>query len=378
MPAEILEDAELNKAISDLPANYSFEIHKTIHRLRQAGCKRVALQFPEGLQIFAVTISDIVEKFTGADTVVLGDVTYGACCVDDFTAEALGCDFLVHYGHSCLVPTDVTKMPTMYVFVTIGFDTQHLIDTILLNFPERTTRLAVLGIVQFAASLPAIKSAIKEHYDYVYIPQTKPLSPGETLGCTSPKLEGVDALVFVCDGRFHLESVLISHPGLPAFKYDPYSKAFTVEAYDHPQMHALRRDAIDQARKASKFGIILGTLGRQGAPHLLSRLEGLLGEAGLPYTVVLLSEIFPHKLELFDEIDAWIQIACPRLSIDWGYAFPKPLLSPYEAEVALRSTEWKEIYPMDFYSSDGGTWKARTEPQRGSSVVPATVDIAYT
>ncbi len=32
----------------------------------------------------------------------MGDVTYGACCIDDFTAKALGADFLVHYGHSCL------------------------------------------------------------------------------------------------------------------------------------------------------------------------------------------------------------------------------------------------------------------------------------
>lgn len=32
----------------------------------------------------------------------MGDVTYGACCVDDYTAVALGCDMLVHYGHSCL------------------------------------------------------------------------------------------------------------------------------------------------------------------------------------------------------------------------------------------------------------------------------------
>lgn len=27
---------------------------------------------------------------------------------------------------------------------------------------------------------------------------------------------------------------------------------------------------------------------------------------------------------------SWVQIACPRLSIDWGMAFEKPLLSPYE------------------------------------------------
>jgi 2-(3-amino-3-carboxypropyl)histidine synthase len=32
----------------------------------------------------------------------MGDVTYGACCIDDFTAKALDAGFLVHYGHSCL------------------------------------------------------------------------------------------------------------------------------------------------------------------------------------------------------------------------------------------------------------------------------------
>lgn len=44
----------------------------------------------------------VLPRFTEADTIVMGDVTYGACCVDDFTARALGADFMVHYGHSCL------------------------------------------------------------------------------------------------------------------------------------------------------------------------------------------------------------------------------------------------------------------------------------
>lgn len=39
----------------------------------------------------------------------MGDVTYGACCVDDFTARALGCDFMVHYGHSCLSELYMTR-----------------------------------------------------------------------------------------------------------------------------------------------------------------------------------------------------------------------------------------------------------------------------
>lgn len=122
IPAEILQDAQLNAAIKALPSNYSFEIHKTIHHVRKNNSKMVALQMPEGLQMFACTIADIIERcagdlhqflslyamflpyvrFTSALTVIMGDVTYGACCIDDYTAVALGCDMLVHYGHSCL------------------------------------------------------------------------------------------------------------------------------------------------------------------------------------------------------------------------------------------------------------------------------------
>ncbi|KAJ2024555.1 Diphthamide biosynthesis protein 1, partial [Coemansia sp. S610] len=144
VPAEILEDVKLNQAISLLPNNYNFEIHKTIWQIRRLAAKRVAVQFPEGLMIFACTIADILETFGGVEVVIMGDVTYGACCVDDFTAVALGCDFMVHYGHSCLVPVNVTTIKTMYVFVDIGIDTEHFVRTVEKNF-EAGTRIALVG-----------------------------------------------------------------------------------------------------------------------------------------------------------------------------------------------------------------------------------------
>jgi hypothetical protein len=39
-----------------------------------------------------------------------------------------------------------------------------------------------------------------------------------------------------------------------------------------------------------------------------------------------------------------------------GYAFHTPLLSPYEAEVALQQTVWASPYPMDYYAEQGGRW----------------------
>ncbi|KAJ3018383.1 Diphthamide biosynthesis protein 1 [Thoreauomyces humboldtii] len=362
VPPEILNDAALNAAIKSLPSNYNFEIHKTIWALRRSTATKTALQFPEGLLMFALAISDILYEFANVETVVMGDVTYGACCVDDYTARALGCDFMVHYGHSCLVPVDVTPIKTMYVFVDIGIDAFHFVDTVRHNF-EGGTRLVMVATVQFLTSLQDAKTRLEADYTLL-VPQSRPLSPGEVLGCTAPRLEGYDALVYLGDGRFHLEAIMIANPHLPAYRYDPYSKKFTRERYEHDEMHALRKHAIETAKNAKHFGLIMGTLGRQGSPKVLDYLKSTFDALSIPHTTVLLSEIFPSKLAQFRHIDAWVQIACPRLSIDWGYAFEKPLLTPYEAAVVLKSVDWQDRYPMDFYARDSlGPWTPNHAPK---------------
>ena len=76
-----------------------------------------------------------------------------------------------------------------------------------------------------------------------------------------------------------------------------------------------------------------------------------------------------QRLELIgEEIEAFVQVACPRLSIDWGEGFNRPTLTPYEALVALRVIQpwWSEeregggidTYPMDYYAKNGGAWNS--------------------
>ena len=53
------------------------------------------------------------DRFAGVEQCfIMGDVTYGACCVDDFSSAALRCDFLLHYGHSCLVRVTCAEDPS--------------------------------------------------------------------------------------------------------------------------------------------------------------------------------------------------------------------------------------------------------------------------
>jgi 2-(3-amino-3-carboxypropyl)histidine synthase len=178
----------------------------------------------------------------------------------------------------------------------------------------------------------AAKTMLSTEYPHITVPQSRPLSRGETLGCTAPVVPGEhDAIVFVADGRFHLEALMIANPSVKAYRYDPYGRVFTEESYDQVGMRKQRQEAIQKARGARRWGIILGTLGRQGNPRILDKVKGIMDSLGYEYVLVLLSEISPQKLSMMsDGIDAWIQIACPRLSIDWGDEFTKPTLNPYE------------------------------------------------
>lgn len=347
-----------------LPTNYRFEIEKCVKRIQEKKAKRVALQFPEGLLMFAAPIADILEAKTGAEMVILGDVTYGACCVDDFSAAALDCDFLIHYGHSCLISIkDCSIANMMYVFVEIDIDVQHLVDTVKALIPPET-RLACIATVQFISSMRAAMHLLAGYFHKeVVIPQNRPLSMGEILGCTSPKVDpnSVDLVLYVGDGRFHLESFLIAHPTLNALQYDPYKKVMSKESYATSEMRTLRKAAVEQGKAARSFALIMGTLGRQGNPRVVDRIIALAARQGKRVTLLLMSEIFPQKLAKLQDVDCYIQVACPRLSIDWGYAFDRPLLSPYEAEVALGSAQWDDVeYPMDHYSKTGGDWAVYT------------------
>lgn len=369
--------------------------------------------------MYSLLLSDIFTSFGRVDhCFVLGDVTYGACCVDDFSASALSADLLIHYGHSCLVPVDFTSVPCLYVFVDIAIDVRRLVETARINLlnsaaPDRPEGAAIrnvvlAGTIQFASAIRAAKPELEKVGFRVLVPQSKPLSAGEVLGCTAPKVsrrsfgvsgscgDGDDddnevVVVFVADGRFHLEAFMIANPGIKAFRYDPYIGSLLLEEYDHKGMKESRKNAILRAREARNWGIVLGTLGRQGNTKILDRLEKRMKENGLSWTVVLMSEITPGRVSLFeDSVDAWIQIACPRLSIDWGDAFAKPLLTSFEAEVALGFvTGWWERsvllnsscedelncakgesccvhknrdvvsdYPMDYYAQDGGEWNS--------------------
>ncbi|GBE58974.1 Diphthamide synthesis [Babesia ovata] len=422
-----------------LPSNYNFEIAKSVAKVRQLRAKKVALQMPEGLLSWGCEIADILKFFCESidEVIIMADVTYGACCIDDITAQTIGCDLIIHYGHSCLVPVTSVAVQCLYVFVEINFSPHYLAKAVMQVFKPHD-KIFLMGTIQYSNVLREAATIIDEvgyFNNKVIVPQVTPLLPGEVLGCTSPVLHGCEfkrnerakstssgdncccrsntddgsrccmeppatanggndssdvhvgtnqesdpahvdtfdeegerTIVFVADGRFHLESALIQNPGIRAFRFDPFNKTMSGESYDLETLHATRSDAIQRAKSAKSVCLVLSMLGRQGNINILKNLTKMLETAQIEYHVRLLSEITLDKLAQLD-VDAYIQIGCPRLSIDWGAGFGKPLLNPYEAYVAYNKEVYKSTYPMDYYSNAGGQWSNYTANRQGAPPV---------
>lgn len=387
-----------------LPPNYNFEINKTLRTIKKYKCKIVTLQFPDGLLRYAPVIIDLITVYTDAICIILNDVVYGACCVDDSSIKS---DLLIHYGHSCLVPVTEMSCKVLYVFVDIQIDVEHLYNIIKKQFIEET-EISVIGTIQFNSSMNRLKmlcvkesnerckneitsyeknenevdrltceisqnksknlniSNKKNENDFnnnftisklnnnteksqnctkVLIPQIKPLSKGEVLGCTSPKISS-SIIISIGDGRFHLESVMINNPTKTFYKYCPFNKVLTREFYNYTVLLTKRQHSIHKAMTESKtFGIILGSLGKQGNKTILNNIKNRLKNYKL--YIFMMEEITPRLLDRYPFIDSYVQISCPRLSTDWSDSFSKPLLSPFE--VFYEGGDYK----LDYYSNEG-------------------------
>ncbi|KAK1444618.1 radical SAM 3-amino-3-carboxypropyl radical forming protein [Babesia gibsoni] len=378
-----------------LPANYNFEVPKCVRKIKDMQAKTVALQMPEGLLGWGCEIADILTFFCESleEVIIMADVTYGACCIDDMTASSMGCDLIIHYGHSCLVPVTTVTVQCLYVFVEISFPPQYLAKVIADLFkPE--DQIFLMGTIQYSNVLREAATLVDRNGKFkskVLIPQATPLLPGEVLGCTSPKLHnfsfepndmhcedganlqhheeyycekgGERIILFIADGRFHLESALIHNPGIKAYRFDPFNKTVSEESYDLETLHSTRRDAIKIAKGARSVCLVVSMLGRQGNFNIMNSLKKMLQKHNIAYHIRFLSEITLDKLEDLG-VDAYIQVGCPRLSIDWGTGFGKPILNPYEAYVTFSSEDYRNVYPMDYYANDGGEWSNYTANRR--------------
>ncbi|GAA5856694.1 hypothetical protein JCM9279_000303 [Rhodotorula babjevae] len=358
---------------------------------------------------------------------VLADTTYGSCCVDEVAAQHVDADFVIHYGHTCLSPTarlpvlyiltkrsidpdaaasalastsrdslaDEPPKAVVLLYDVAYAHKAHLVADALrpLLPPDLPLVLSHLDSranlrahasdkgkaradpPSAAAAEPAPPHPAPEEDDDAAAPAGFDLDPSVPAPPTTvPRSagrytlpDGVDkdecALLWIGGESLALNNVLLVHGRCRVWSYDPATAQARLESGRTNRMLMRRYATVEKAKDADVIGILVGTLGVAAYLPLITHLRQLITSREKKSYTVAVGKLNPAKLANFIEVECWVLVACPENSMVDSKEFLRPIVTPFELELALTGKAWTGDYLLDFaallesstFGQDAGT-----------------------
>lgn len=322
---------------------FDFEEERVKREIIRLGAKRVLIQLPEGLKPEGPSLAKIVEK-TGALPIVSADPCYGACDLATTEAESLGADLIIHYGHAKLVKHE--QVPTIYVEARATIPVEDVVEEAL-PMLEKWSRIGLATTIQHVQTLDGAREILLRAGKTVIIGDAGRTNyPGQVIGCDYSNVKSianeVEAFLFIGGGHFHALGIALA-TSKPTIVADPYEKrAYAVDS-EAQKILKQRWASIEEAKKARTFAIFVGLkLGQKRLDEAL-RLKEKLEKSGKTAYLFAVREILPEVTMEFPTVDAYVDTACPRISLDDAARFPKPVLTENETLVVLGELAWEEL-----------------------------------
>lgn len=334
--------------------SFDFEDKRLMKEISKQGAKRVLLQLPEGLKAEAPRLASIVE-LAGALPIISADPCYGACDLAISDAESVGADLIIHYGHSEMIEQE--RVPAVYIEAKAEINVESASKKAL-TVLKPWNIIGLTTTIQHVHVLPDVRQWVLEAGKAVVIGDAGSLKhAGQVIGCdysnATSIAKDVEAFLFVGGGRFHAIGVALA-TGKPTIVADPYEeRAYSL--HEETQKILGRRWAtILEAEKVREFGILLGLkIGQKRFDDAMIMKEKL-EKSGRRATLLALKEVSPEALMQFPTMEAFVNTACPRLSLD-DTKFLKPLLTPKETMVMLGEITWEDLCERGWFESE--IWK---------------------
>lgn len=375
----------------------TYEIQRTITEIRTHRYRRVALQFPDEMladspRIFnALTngLKDLASDISSRDKnslamtdnddfepvevaspsskefntklFILGDTSYGACCVDEIAAEHVDADVIVHYGRSCLSPP--ARIPVIHVFTTQLVPNQAaLIHTFKKIYSDTEEKIILMADVRYQDNLGPITKHLRQRgYSNLHVAEIVHNPSSRLPNRTVPE----EIMLHPSNLRdwhlFHIsnppESLLLTLSSRlkQMFIYLTAEKSSgaglkPVLVSTHRAL-SRRYALLTSVTTVSTFGILINTLSVKNYLCVVDHVKTKIRAAGKTSYTFVVGKLNAAKVANFAEIGAWIVIGCWESSLIDSKDFWKPVLTPYELELALMAdTErvWTGDWSSDF------------------------------
>ncbi len=303
--------------------------------VRAARPARVVLQVPAGLVRGAHELAERLRAEGGAPVILAARPCFGAC---DFPSpdEAPRADLAVVLGHA---PIPNVPLPRRTFFVEMrepGGDPELLAGTVAsAGVPKR---LGLVASVQHLDLVPRLLSALEQRgYSVAVAAGDRRLAyPAQALGCNYTGAEAVvdrvEAFLFLGTGRFHPVGLAYA-VDRPVWSLDPLQGQLE-PPLDRAGLVARRQLAVAVARDARRWGILVSTFAGQNRSPMAQALQARARAAGRDAELLYFDRLDPRDLE-GRAFDAYVSTACPRIALDDGPSYPRPILTPPEFLMAL-------------------------------------------
>ncbi|KZZ92782.1 diphthamide biosynthesis protein [Ascosphaera apis ARSEF 7405] len=290
---------------------------------------------------------------------ILGDTSYGECCVDEIAAEHVHADVVVHYGRACLSPTQ--RLPVIYVFTHSELDIEPVIAAFKDTYPEKDAKVIIAADVLYQDHVASVTKRLQEKEGYTNLFATEVLHdpsspiPNRTLpesGRNDPEALKEWALFHISNPPNALLLTLSSRVSAIHIFPTSFAPCKPIEA---STAAALRRRyaTLTKLSTVPIFGILVNTLSVKNYLHIVEHVKAQIAAAGKKSYLFVMGKLNTAKLANFSEIGGWVVVACWESSLIDSKDFWRPVITPYELELALKGDQerlWTGSWRSDYQS----------------------------
>ncbi|ODA77315.1 hypothetical protein RJ55_06942 [Drechmeria coniospora] len=353
--------AASQSTLSDDALKTTYEVVRTAADIRAGGWKTVALQFPDHMLVDAPRVVEALgQALDGGRRIhILADTSYSACCVDEVAAEHADADVVVHYGRTCLSPT--SRLPVIYVYTSHELDHDAVVLQFMAEFGDKDSRAVVMADLTYQDHVDGLVERLRS-LGYANVLATE-VFRNAAAPIPNRRIVGAEATDLQAYALFHVSS---PPPSLLLALQCRFGSLHVLSTTASPSLDnpttrtagLLRRRfaRVLSLASAGVVGILVNTLSVSNYLSSVDALRAKIARAGKKSYTVVVGKLNPAKLANFAEIEGWVVVGCWESGLiedDVGYW--RPVVTPYEMEVALMSEEERTW---------GGEWWGGIEKMR--------------
>jgi len=301
----------------------------------------VSLNGPDGiLPQVQETAMNITKRF-GIPAYVLADTTWGTCDLNSNGSKVLGAEIQFNIGHTINTESFEKNLVLINAYDDIEFDSvaKKCVDIL------KGKKISLVTDSQHLHQMDKVNEILTSGGIEVKIGKGKgQLNDGQVFGCefypATELKDKVDAYVFLGQSNFHAAGIALS-TNMPTYVLDPYFNEVREVTEFAQKLKKKATLAIYKAVDAQSFGIIIGLKEGQLSKVFALKFKKELEKEGKTVQLFALTDITNERLKNLKGIDAFIQVACPRISTD--NQFDKPVLSTPQANALLKILRHESI-----------------------------------